>query len=179
MYGHFKFRLRRAAGLRRQRILTDGGPWTPQNPGQSGQTGAWGIEELPPKALGEPPKPHLYLPSEQPTHRLFLGQSVRTTFSWSLLSPEGPRSAGFGQRGGGHRRSPPRRSLPHWVPSCAHMRAQSCPTLCCPTDCCPPGSSIHGIFETRILEQLAISSSRKFFPAQGLNPLFCVSGINR
>ena len=30
--------------------------------------------------------------------------------------------------------------------------AQSCPTLCDPMDCSPPGSSIHGIFQAKILE---------------------------
>ena len=37
---------------------------------------------------------------------------------------------------------------------------QSCPTLCDPMDCSPPGSSAHGIFQARILECGAISSSR-------------------
>ena len=30
--------------------------------------------------------------------------------------------------------------------------AQSSPTLCSPMDCSPPGSSIHGIFQARVLE---------------------------
>ena len=38
--------------------------------------------------------------------------------------------------------------------------AQSCATLCNPMDCSPPGSSIHGIFQARILECVAISFSR-------------------
>ena len=29
---------------------------------------------------------------------------------------------------------------------------QSCPTLCDPVDCSLPGSSVHGILQTRILE---------------------------
>ena len=37
---------------------------------------------------------------------------------------------------------------------------QSCPTLCNPMDCSLPGSSIHGILQARILEQVAISFSR-------------------
>ena len=39
--------------------------------------------------------------------------------------------------------------------------AQSCPTLCDPTDCSLPGSSIRGISQARILEWVAISSSRE------------------
>ena len=38
---------------------------------------------------------------------------------------------------------------------------QSCPTLCHPMDCSLPGSSIHGIFQARILEWVAISFSRR------------------
>ena len=37
--------------------------------------------------------------------------------------------------------------------------AQSCPTLCDPKDCSPPCSSIHGIFQARVLEWGAISFS--------------------
>ena len=39
---------------------------------------------------------------------------------------------------------------------------QLCPTLCEPMDCSLPGSSIHGIFQARILEWDAISFSRGF-----------------
>ena len=38
--------------------------------------------------------------------------------------------------------------------------AQSCPTLWDPMDCSLPGSSVHTIFQARILEWLAISFSR-------------------
>ena len=37
--------------------------------------------------------------------------------------------------------------------------AQSCPTVCDPMDCSLPGSSVHGIFQARILEWVAISFS--------------------
>ena len=60
---------------------------------------------------------------------------------------------------------------PAWFPSitslvipsglvvrCVH--AQSCPALCDPMDCSPPGSSVHGIFQARILEWVTISYSR-------------------
>ena len=39
--------------------------------------------------------------------------------------------------------------------------AQSCTTLCDPMDCSLPGSSVHGIFQARILEWVAISFSRR------------------
>ena len=38
--------------------------------------------------------------------------------------------------------------------------AQSCPTLCNPMDCSLPVSSVHGIFQARVLEWIAISFSR-------------------
>ena len=38
--------------------------------------------------------------------------------------------------------------------------AQLCLTLCDPMDCSLPGSSVHGIFQARILEWVAISYSR-------------------
>ena len=41
-----------------------------------------------------------------------------------------------------------------------YVCAQSCLTLCNPMDCSPPGSSVHEILQARILEWLAISSSR-------------------
>ena len=37
---------------------------------------------------------------------------------------------------------------------------QSCLTLCDPMDCSPPGSSVYGIFQGRMLEWVALSSSR-------------------
>ena len=40
--------------------------------------------------------------------------------------------------------------------------AQSCPTLCDHTDCSPPGSSVHGVLQARILEWVAMPSSRGY-----------------
>ena len=40
---------------------------------------------------------------------------------------------------------------------------QSCLTLCNSVDCNPPGSSVHGILQARILEGVAMSSSRGSF----------------
>ncbi|XP_059733212.1 zinc finger protein 677 isoform X2 [Bos taurus] len=39
--------------------------------------------------------------------------------------------------------------------------AQSCLILCDPMDHSPPGSSVHGIFQARILEWIAIPFSRR------------------
>ena len=37
------------------------------------------------------------------------------------------------------------------------LNAQSCLTFSDPMDCCPPGSSVHRIFQARILEWLPFS----------------------
>ena len=37
---------------------------------------------------------------------------------------------------------------------------QSCPTLCYTMDCSLPGSSVHGVFQARVLEWVAISFSQ-------------------
>ena len=44
--------------------------------------------------------------------------------------------------------------------------AQSCLTLCNPMDCSLPGSSLHGIFQARVLEWVAISFSRGSSPSR-------------
>ena len=46
---------------------------------------------------------------------------------------------------------------------------KSCPTLCDSADCSPPGSSVHGILQTRILEWVAMPSSRDL-PNSGTEP---------
>ena len=42
--------------------------------------------------------------------------------------------------------------------------AQLCPTLRFPLDCSLPGSSVHGIFQARILEWVAIVSTKPYIP---------------
>ena len=46
---------------------------------------------------------------------------------------------------------------------------QLCLTLCDPMDCSPSSSSVHGTLQARILEWVAMSSSRGIFPTQGSN----------
>ena len=52
----------------------------------------------------------------------------------------------------------------HFLLQCMKVKsesevAQSCPTLSNPMDCSPPGSSVHGIFQARVLEWGAIAFS--------------------
>ena len=56
--------------------------------------------------------------------------------------------------------------------------AQSCPTLCDPMDCSLPGSSVHGIFQARVLEwgasafSIWVYTQRQFIK----NPIKCKRG---
>ena len=77
---------------------------------------------------------------------------------------------------GPHRRQPTRLCHPwdsqgkntgvgcHFFLQCMKVKSESevaqlCPTLHDPMDCSPPGSSIHGIFQARVLEWGAITFS--------------------
>ena len=56
---------------------------------------------------------------------------------------------------------------------------QSCPTLCDPMDCSLPGSFVHGIFQVRILEQIAMPSSRGSSRPRDwtqVSCVFCITG---
>ena len=51
----------------------------------------------------------------------------------------------------------------HYIEECVCARVllpQSCLTLCDPVDCSPPGSFVHGILRIRILQWVAMRSSR-------------------
>ena len=54
--------------------------------------------------------------------------------------------------------------------------AQSCPTLCGPMDCNPPGSSVHGILQSRILEWVAIPFSRGSSQPRDQTRVSCIAG---
>ena len=75
-----------------------------------------------------------------------------------------------------HRRQPTRLPCPwdspgkntgvgcHFLLQCMKVKSesevtQSCPTLSDPLDCSPPGSSVHGIFQARVLEWAAIAGT--------------------
>ena len=62
---------------------------------------------------------------------------------------------------------------------CVCSVAKLCLTLCNPVDCHPPGSSVHGIFQARILEWVAISSSRGSSGPRDQTHVSCVSRPGR
>ena len=53
--------------------------------------------------------------------------------------------------------------------SCVYSVTQSCPTLCDPLDCSPPGSSVHEVFQSRVLDCLPFPPPRDL-PNPGIKP---------
>ena len=59
---------------------------------------------------------------------------------------------------------------------CMHTKSlQSCLTLCNPLECNPPGSSVHGILQARILEWIAIPSSKGSSQPRDWSQVSCIS----
>ena len=64
--------------------------------------------------------------------------------------------------------------------ACVHAKSlQSCPTLCDPRECSPPGNSVHGILLVRLLEWVAMPSSRGSSQPRDQTHVSCVSCIGR
>ena len=57
--------------------------------------------------------------------------------------------------------------------------AKLCPSLCHPMDCSLPGSSVHGIFQARILEWVTISYSRGCSQSRDQTHIFYISCTGR
>ena len=68
---------------------------------------------------------------------------------------------------------------PRLVTCCVWWVTQSCPTLCNPMDYNLPCSSVHGIFQARILEWVAISSPRGSSRPRDPTHVPCISCIGR
>ena len=61
-----------------------------------------------------------------------------------------------------------------WVLPFSCSVAKLCPTLCNPMDCSQQGSSVHGIFQARILKRIAISFSRGSFQLRNWTRVSCI-----
>ena len=59
------------------------------------------------------------------------------------------------------------RSIILFAHTCAHLH-HLCLTLCDPVNCSLPGSSVHGILQTRILEWVAMPSFHRNFLTPGI-----------
>ena len=92
-----------------------------------------------------------------------------------------------------HRRQPTRLPRPwdspgkntgvgcHFLLQCIKVKserevAQSCPTPSDPMDCSPPGSSVHGIFQARVLEWVAMPFCRASSPPRDQTSVSCIAG---
>ena len=69
----------------------------------------------------------------------------------------------------------------HFLLQCMKVKseskvAQSCPTLSNPMDCSPPRSSIHGIFQVKVLEWGAIAFSKETHEKMFNTSLFTSQG---
>ena len=62
---------------------------------------------------------------------------------------------------------------------CNAKTLQSCLTLCDPMDYSPPDSSVHGILQGKILEWVAIPSSRESSRPRDQTHVSCVVCIGR
>ena len=57
--------------------------------------------------------------------------------------------------------------------------SQSCLTLYDPTDCSPVGSSVHGVFQARILERVATGAGSSFRGSSRPRDWTCVPWVSR
>ena len=69
----------------------------------------------------------------------------------------------------------------HFLLQCMKVKSQSevtqsCPTLCNPMDCSWPGSSVRGILQARILEWVAMPSSRESSQPGDQTQVSCTAG---
>ena len=91
-----------------------------------------------------------FIDEETQAHRGEVIESVEC-WSWELRSGlsdfQGFQARAESGRGNGY-------------PTVLIMRVQSCLALCDPMDHSPPGSSVQGILQARILEWIAMPSSR-------------------
>ena len=93
--------------------------------------------------------------------------------------------------GGQGGRRPTKRTLPGWAKHCVQVVrtseaeplrkkesevTQLCLTLCNPIDCSLPGSSVHGIFQARVLEWLVFSFSRGSAQPRSQTRVSCIAG---
>ena len=107
------------------------------------------------------------------------GESVQ---GWD--GEENKEGAAMGQRNRsrgdwqGWSRDPRQHFIKHCrIPWC--VLAQSNLTLCDPMDCGTPGSSVRGILQAKILEWVAISSSRGSSRPRDRIPISCISCVGR
>ena len=86
--------------------------------------------------------------------RLGVQHQLKLTFERTVGSKQSNTDTNMNNQG-----SAPNQLTCDWL-FCSMYLLSQCPALCNPMDCSLPGSSVHGIFQARILEWVAISYSR-------------------
>ena len=117
--------------------------------------------------FNHPPPPHPALSHTNPQQSSMLD-----------LSQGWPRDRGVADRG--WKKREPAKCIFHtltfaWC-ACVCWVAQLCLTFCDSMDCSSPGSSVHGIVQARILEWVAISSSRGSSRPRDQTQVSCIAG---
>ena len=69
--------------------------------------------------------------------------------------------------------------LSHWINAATRVTYKMYPTLCDHMDCSPPGSSVHGILQSKIWEWVSVPSSRRPSGTRDRTSISCVSCIDR
>ena len=64
-----------------------------------------------------------------------------------------------------------------WISHVHAKSLQSCPALCNLMDCSPPGTSAHGILQARILEWIAMPSSRGSSQPRDWTLVSCIQAV--
>ena len=120
--------------------------------------------------------------------------SYKQCIEWNKLNSESERLTIVMHGNSRHKSSPSGESgwrltwsLEDWNPKPLLGRVQvlclcwaySCLTLCDAMGCSPPGSSVHGILQARILEWIAMPSSRRSSWPRDETLLSCASCIGR
>ena len=106
----------------------------------------------------------------------FLQEKLSHWFDRALLVNLNPSISGYAGGGGGCgfagyrqstrwevKNSPKGTTTSLYITCVCVLSGSVCPTLCDPVDCSPLGSSVHRIFQARILEWVAISYSKGSF----------------
>ena len=150
-------------------------PWTATRPASLSITNSQSLFKLRSIQLVMPSNhlilyhPLLLLPSVFPSKRVFSDESVlriRWPKYWSFsfsISPSNEYSGLISFR-------------MNWLDLLAGQESsQSCLTFCNPIDCCLPGTSVHGIFQARVLEWVAISFSRGYFRPRDQTHVFRIA----
>ena len=94
----------------------------------------------------------------------------------TFSSSRAPGAEGWGRWTGYSRQCVSPRKKKKKKDLCLCLVTQPCPTLWDPLDCSPPSSSVHGIFQARILEWIAISSSKGSSQPRDQTCVSCITG---